>query len=78
MLECLNDIAIQSACALTAANLANRIIGLRGENEIDIAVGIICDWQPDKNLVAIKAPPLDIRIISCLVIGDITVEISFE
>jgi polynucleotide 5'-hydroxyl-kinase GRC3/NOL9 len=72
----LNDTAIQSACPPNGSNLINRIASIRGENEIDIAVGIICDWQPDKNLIVVKAPPLDVRLICCLVIGDITVEIS--
>jgi hypothetical protein len=54
---------------------------LRNEKSTDVAIGVIEDWplmgrQDSRAIAAIRAPQLDIRQIRCLVIGDITVDIT--
>lgn len=71
----LSDIAVQPGLNLRHESFINRVVGLRNANGIDIAIGIITGWQQDGTMV-VKAPPLDIRQIRCLVIGDITIDIS--
>ncbi len=73
----LSDIAVQPGLSLRRESFINRVIGLRDENGIDMAIGIITGWQQD-GIMVVKAPPLDIRRISCLVIGDITIGICDE
>jgi polynucleotide 5'-hydroxyl-kinase GRC3/NOL9 len=72
----LNDIAVQPDLNLQRESFLNRVVGLRNKNGIDMAIGIITGWQNDS--VVVKAPPLDIRQIRCLVIGDITIDIFDE
>jgi hypothetical protein len=43
---------------------------------MDMAIGIIRDWQSDKNTAVIRASQLDMREIRCLVIGDATIDFS--
>jgi polynucleotide 5'-kinase involved in rRNA processing len=60
------------ACGFTAG-LVNRLVGLRDEKGGDVAIGVITDVQQDGKMVVVKAPPLDVGQIRCLVVGDITV-----
>jgi len=73
----LSDIAVQPGLNLRRENFINRVVGLRNENGIDMAIGIIIGWQQN-GIMVVKAPPLDIRQIRCLVIGDIAIDISDE
>jgi polynucleotide 5'-hydroxyl-kinase GRC3/NOL9 len=73
----LSNIAVQPAINLRRESFINRLVGLRNENGIDMAIGIITGWQQG-GIMIVKAPPLDIRQIRCLVIGDITIDISDE
>ncbi len=68
----LSDVSIQSGRRLTRENLTGRLVGLRDAKGIDLAVGIINDWQYDKGVAIIRAPELDIRQIRCLIIADAT------
>lgn len=79
----LTDIAIQSTRRLSREGLTGRLIALRNAKGIDLAVGVINDWQNDKGIAIIRAPNLDIRQtclttvkIRCLVIGDVTIDIT--
>jgi polynucleotide 5'-hydroxyl-kinase GRC3/NOL9 len=71
----LSDIAIQSGRNLNRSDFVHRLVALRNEKGTDVAVGIIVDWQGDRNVVVVRAPRLDIRQIRCLVIGDVSIEI---
>jgi polynucleotide 5'-hydroxyl-kinase GRC3/NOL9 len=72
----LSDVAIQPRLNLQHQIFLNRVVGLRNESGIDMAIGIITNWQDDG--VVVKAPKINIRQIRCLVIGDITVDIRNE
>jgi len=83
----LNDIAIQGTRNLSRDNLINLVVGLRDARGVDVAIGLITDWQgdlnigrlgshDDKGIVVVRAPELDIQQIRCLVIGDVTIDIS--
>lgn len=69
----LSDVAVQMGRNLSRENLSSRLVALRNENDVDVAIGVINDWQDDKNIAVVRAPQLDIRQIRCLVIGDATV-----
>ena len=60
---------------LSSESLSNRLIGLRDAQGVDLAIGIINDWQNDKAIATIRAPNLDIRQIHCLVIADLTIDL---
>lgn len=70
----LSDVAVQMGRNLSRENLISRLVALRNENDIDVAIGVINDWQDEKNIAVVKAPQLDIRQIRCLVVGDGTVD----
>jgi polynucleotide 5'-hydroxyl-kinase GRC3/NOL9 len=74
----LSNIAVQPGLNLQRESFINRVVGLRNENSIDMAIGVITDWQDDRGIVVVRAPKIDIRQIRCLVIGDITIDISGE
>jgi polynucleotide 5'-hydroxyl-kinase GRC3/NOL9 len=74
----LSNIAVQPGLNLQHESFINRVVGLRNENGIDMAIGVITDWQDDRGIVVVRAPKIDIRQIRCLVIGDITIDISGE
>jgi polynucleotide 5'-hydroxyl-kinase GRC3/NOL9 len=74
----LSNIAVQPGLNLQRESFINRVVGLRNENGIDMAIGVITDWQDDRGIVVVRAPKIDIRQIRCLVIGDITIDISGE
>ena len=70
------DIAIQTSGDLSRTVPLSRIVGLRNREGIDVAIGIIKDWHIDKNIAVIRAPQIYIQEICCLVIGDVTVDIT--
>lgn len=72
----LSNIAIQAGRNLKGESLIGRLVALRDEKGIDMAVGVIDDRQDDKDVVVIKAPQLDISQIRCLVIGDVSIDIT--
>lgn len=77
----LSDVAVQRGRNLSRENLIGRLVALRDEKGVDVAIGVISDWQDDKDIAVIRAPQLDIRQtclttvkIRCLVIGDATID----
>ena len=70
----LSDVAVQKGRNLSRENLIGRLVALRNENNVDVAIGVINDWQDDKNIAVVRAPQLDIQQIRCLVIGNVTVD----
>ena len=72
----LNDVAVQRARNASRESLTGRLVALRNEKGVDLAVGVVNEWQGDKDTVVVWAPPLDIRQIRCLVIGDATIDMG--
>jgi len=72
----LTNVSVQSFRRLRRDALTNRLVGLRNAKGIDLAIGVINDWQADKDNVVIRAPKLDIQKIRCLIIGDATIEMT--
>jgi polynucleotide 5'-hydroxyl-kinase GRC3/NOL9 len=72
----LSNITVQPGINLQRESFINRPVGLRNENGLDMAIGIITGWENDS--VVVKAPKINIQQIRCLVIGDITIEICGE
>jgi polynucleotide 5'-hydroxyl-kinase GRC3/NOL9 len=72
----LNNVSIQMNRRMNTNELRNRIIALRDIKSNDLAIGIIDNWQDDKNTATIIAPRLDLDQVRCLVVGDITFSLS--
>jgi DNA replication protein DnaC len=66
------------AAALSKQAAANRIVALRGTDAADLAIGLIKNWRPEKDLAVVRAPQIDVKQIHCLVIGDISLRITEE
>ena len=71
----LNNVAVQPGVIFERDSFINRLIALRNEKGIDIAIGVITEWQQGSSVIVVKAPPLDIDRVCCLVIGDVTIDI---
>jgi polynucleotide 5'-hydroxyl-kinase GRC3/NOL9 len=71
-----SEVAVQSSRRLSRESLLSRLVGLRDENSVDIAVGVVTDVQQGGNVVVVRAPRLDVRQVRCLVVGDVTVDIA--
>ena len=74
----LNSIKVQTSRGLSRENLLCQLVALRNEEGIDLAIGIIDDWQKDTDTIVVRSPRLDISRISCIVIGDITIDLAGE
>jgi polynucleotide 5'-hydroxyl-kinase GRC3/NOL9 len=74
----LSNVAVQKSRTIRSDDLTNRLIGLRDEKGVDIAIGQLENWQPKKDIAVIRAPEIKISQVRCLVIGDVTVEIADE
>ncbi len=72
----LGNIAIQPGQGSSRESFINRIVALRNQDGIDIAIGVITAWLQGDSVIVVKAPPLDVWQIRCLVIGDVTIDIA--
>jgi len=54
------------------------LVALRDGKGTDMVVGLITDWQDDRDIAVVRAPKIDIQQIRCLVIGDVTIDIPDE
>ena len=70
----LSEIAVQSGRNLDRVSLVHRLVALRDKKGMDIAIGVISEWQGGKDTVVVRAPRLDVRQIRCIVIGDHSIE----
>ena len=71
----LSDVAVRTSRNLSRESLVHRLVALRDGKGVDMAIGLIMDWQEGSNIVVVRAPHLDIRQIRCLVISDVSIEI---
>ncbi len=71
----LSGVTVQATGSLSGESLISRLVALRDQEGIDRAVGIIDNWQEDKDIASVRAPQLDVNQIRCLVIGDVTVDL---
>ena len=74
----LSNVAVQTSRNLSCSSFAHRLTALRDGKGTDIAIGVIIDWQNDRDIVVVRAPQLDVHEIRCLVIGDISIDITDE
>ena len=72
----LTEVTIQSTRNFGRESLIRRLVALRDKYGTDLAVGIIDDLQKDGKVVTVRVPKLDINRVSCLVMGDVTVDLS--
>jgi polynucleotide 5'-hydroxyl-kinase GRC3/NOL9 len=71
----LNNVAVQPGLNLRRDSFINKVIALRNEKGIDMAIGLIAGWQQGGSVIVVKAPPFDIERVCCVVIGDVTIDI---
>ncbi|UCC22936.1 MAG: hypothetical protein JSW23_02390, partial [Planctomycetota bacterium] len=72
----LSEVAVQPGMNLNRSGFIQRLVGLRDAKGRDIAMGVIADWQEDKDIAVIRAPKIDIQQVRCLVIGDISADLG--
>jgi len=74
----LSDIAVQISRNSSSKNLLNRLTALNDGNGKVLSIGLITDWQLDNEIIEVRSPQIDIQKIRCLVVGDITINITNE
>ena len=79
--SCLYDIdlakvVVQPRRGYNRSSVIHRLVALRDGRGVDLAVGLITNWQSDGNSATITAPQLDIQSVRCLVIGDVFIEVA--
>ena len=74
----LSDVAVQISHNSSSENLVNRLIALNDGKGTDLSIGLITNWQRDNDIIEVRSPQLDIQQIRCLVVGDITINITDE
>ena len=72
----LATVAVQPRCGYNPRSVIHRLVALRDGRGVDLAVGLITDWQSDGNSATIMAPQLDIQSVRCLVIGDVFIDVA--
>lgn len=72
----LTNVAVQRSRISGGDNLINRLLALRDGNGKDLAIGVITDWRHSDNIVVVRAPKLEISRVRCIVIGDVSIDIS--
>jgi polynucleotide 5'-hydroxyl-kinase GRC3/NOL9 len=70
----LSNVAVQAGRSLGRENMNGRLVALRSEKGVDVAIGVIDNWLGDKDVAIVRAPQFDIQQIRCLVIGDATLD----
>jgi polynucleotide 5'-hydroxyl-kinase GRC3/NOL9 len=74
----LNAITIQSNRNPGWENLISRLVALRDKGGTDLAIGIVDDLLKNGQTVVVRTHQLDISRVSCLVIGDVTIDLASE
>jgi polynucleotide 5'-hydroxyl-kinase GRC3/NOL9 len=72
----LATVAVQPRRGYNPRSVIHRLVALRDGRGVDLAVGLITDWQSDGSGARIMAPQLDIQSVRCLVIGDVFVDVA--
>lgn len=72
----LTKVAVQSGRNLSREDPVCRLLALRDGKGTDMAIGVITDWRQSDNIVVVRAPKLDIARVRCLVVGDVSIDIS--
>lgn len=72
----ITEVAVQTTRRLSRQSMVSHLVGLRDQKGGDIAIGVITDVQKDGKIIVVKAPPLDVGQIRCLVIGDVTADVA--
>jgi polynucleotide 5'-kinase involved in rRNA processing len=72
----LATVAVQPRRGFSPRSVINRLVALRDGRGLDLAVGLITDWQFDRSSATIMAPQLDIQSVRGLVIGDVFVDVA--
>jgi polynucleotide 5'-kinase involved in rRNA processing len=74
----LSDVAVQISHNSSSKNLVNRLIALNDGKGTDLSIGLITNWQRDNDIIEVRSPQLDIHQIRCLIVGDVTINITDE
>ena len=72
----IKDVVIRTSWSLNRESLVNRLVGLRNQEGLDVAIGVITDVRQGGDIVVVKAPRLDVQQVRCLVVGDIAADVA--
>ncbi len=72
----LTNVAVQSGRNLRRDLPVHQLLSLRDGKGIDMALGIVVDWRYSNEIVVVKAPKLDITRVCCIVVGDVSIDVS--
>jgi len=72
----LKNVAVQSGRNLSRDVPVHQLLSLRDGKGMDVALGIVVDWRYSNEIVVVKAPKLDITRVCCLVVGDVSIDVS--
>lgn len=65
----LDTVAVRAAGPVTSHDLTGHLVGLGSDHAMDLAIGIIESWHPEKHVVSIRSSISDPRTIHCITIG---------
>ncbi|MHC4573298.1 MAG: Clp1/GlmU family protein [Planctomycetota bacterium] len=72
----LSTVAVQTGRSFNPGSSIGRLVALRDEKGTDMAVGLVVRWEKNKDIAVIRAPRIDIERISCLVMGDLSIDVD--
>ncbi len=67
----LDKVAIQKSGYDGYGDIVGRLVGLRNSGGNDLVIGAVSKRK--ENIMAIKAPPINIEQVRCIVVGDVTI-----
>jgi polynucleotide 5'-hydroxyl-kinase GRC3/NOL9 len=72
----LNETAVPSSWNIGRDIPAGQLVGLRNQEGVDIAVGVVAQKSTDEDIIVVRAPQMDVQQVCCVVVGDISVDIE--
>jgi polynucleotide 5'-kinase involved in rRNA processing len=69
-------VAVQPRRAYNPRSVIHRLVALRDGRGVDLAVGLIADWQFDGSRATIMVPQVNVESVRCLVIGDVFIDVA--
>jgi polynucleotide 5'-hydroxyl-kinase GRC3/NOL9 len=74
----LSDVAMQISRNSSSKNLVNRLIALNDGKGTDLSIGLITNWQRENDIIEVRSAHIDIQQVRCLIVGDVTINITDE
>ncbi|MHC4186055.1 MAG: Clp1/GlmU family protein [Planctomycetota bacterium] len=69
-------VAVQPRREFNPRSVIHRLVALRDCRGVDLAVGLITDWQVDGSGATIMTPQVNVQSVQSLVIGDVFINVA--